>query len=329
MGNAAHAINSGPNKAEAAQNTNPYVFLVGCPRSGTTLLQRMVNAHPKIAITPESHWIPRLIEKPWAANADGTITRKLIRRMITHPKFERLQVSRDQVYQLAPKGKPVTYAWLVTRVLDLYGHAQGKALVGDKTPEYVREIARLHALWPRARFVHLIRDGRDVAMSMLEWQKVDPKPGHFATWKDDPVSTAAWWWRHNVQLGRAAGKALGPKLYCELRYEALVTEPREQSEALFRFLDLPFDPSVLDFHAEGARTDPGLEKKRAGLPVTAGLRDWRAAMPADDVERVEAVAGDLLDELAYPRAVPRPGDEALAHAASVHNVLSRDPLVLD
>lgn len=52
-------------------------------------------------------------------------------------------------------------------------------------------------------------------------------------------------------------------------------------------------------------------------------------MPADDVERVEAVAGDLLDELAYPRAVPRPGDEALAHAASVHNVLSRDPLVLD
>lgn len=323
MGNAAPAADAGTNTA------NPYVFLVGCPRSGTTLLQRMVNAHPQLAITPESHWIPRLIEKSWAANDDGTVTRKLIRRMITHPKFERLQVTRDQVYGLAPKGKPVTYPWLVSRVLDLYGQAQGKTLVGDKTPEYVREIERLHALWPGARFVHLIRDGRDVTLSMLEWRKVDPKPGHFATWKDDPVSTAAWWWRHNVQLGRAAGQALGPKLYCELRYEALVSQPREQSEALFRFLDLPFDASVLNFHAEGRGSDPGLEKTRAGLPVTAGLRDWRAAMPADNVERVEAIAGDLLDALSYPRAIARPRPEALAHAARIDEVLSRDPLVLD
>lgn len=329
MGNSAQAIDSGTNAAEPAHETNPYVFLVGCPRSGTTLLQRLVNAHPQLAITPESHWIPRLIHKPWALNDDGTVTRKLIRRMTEHPKFERLQVTPDQVNQLAPKGTPVTYAWLVSRVLDLYGQSQGKALVGDKTPEYVREIARLHALWPRARFVHLIRDGRDVALSMLEWQKVDPKPGHFATWKEDPVSTAAWWWRHNVQLGRAAGLALGPRLYMELRYEALVAQPKEQSEALFRFLDLPFDPAVLDFHAEGRRADPGLEKKRAGLPVTAGLRDWRSALPAADVERAEAIAGDLLDQLHYPRAQPHPADAALRHAARLSETLSRDPLVLD
>ena len=327
MSHVANAVTSGSGAPSPAPGTNPYVFLVGCPRSGTTLLQRMVNAHPQVAITPESHWIPRLIKKPWALNPDGSVSNKLIRRMIEHPKFARLEISGDEVHGLAPKDTPVTYSWLVTQVLDRYGAAQGKALVGDKTPEYVREIAQLHALWPHARFVHLIRDGRDVAMSMLEWQKVDPKPGQFATWPEDPVSTAAWWWRHNVRLGREAGKALGPRLYWELRYEALVAQPREQSEALFRFLELPFDESVLQFHA--GKSDPGLEKKRAGLPVTPGLRDWRSAMPPADVERVETIAGDLLDELQYPRAVPQPGAAALAHAAEIDAVLRRDPLVLD
>jgi len=74
--------------------TNPYLFIVGCPRSGTTLLQRMVNAHPQIAITPESHWIPHLYEKPWALNREGLITHKLIRELAAHPKFARLREER-------------------------------------------------------------------------------------------------------------------------------------------------------------------------------------------------------------------------------------------
>src|SRR5713226_8954261 len=126
--------------------TNPYVFIVGCPRSGTTLLQRMINAHPEIAITPESHWIPRLIEKSWAATAEGTVTRKLIRRVITHPKFARLHISGEDVYKLAPKGQPVSYPCLVTRILDVYAKNKGKPLVGDKTPDYVRTIGLLHTL---------------------------------------------------------------------------------------------------------------------------------------------------------------------------------------
>ncbi len=306
--------------------TNPYVFIVGCPRSGTTLLQRMINAHPEIAITPESHWIPRLIEKSWAATAEGTVTRKLIRRVITHPKFARLHISGEDVYKLAPKGQPVSYPCLVTRILDVYAKNKGKPLVGDKTPDYVRTISLLHTLWPDARFVHVIRDGRDVCLSMLNWPKVHPKPGNFVTWKDDAVSTAAWWWQLNVQLGRQAGRALGPELYHELRYESLVERPREQCEALLHFLDLPFDEAVLRFHAERIETDPGLEKKRAGLPVTSGLRDWRLEMPVEDVEHFEAITGELLDDLHYPRAVPRPGKEALAHASRIHDLLSRDPL---
>ena len=147
------------------------------------------------------------------------------------------------------------------------------------------------------------------------------------TWKEDPVSTAAWWWGFNVRLGRDAGRSLGLGLYYELRYEALVGRPREECERLCAFLGLPFDEAMLRFHEDRARPDPGLEQKRVGLPATPGLRDWQSQMPAEELERFEAAAGALLDELTYPRVVPRPRPEAVDLAVRVGRLLAQDPRV--
>ena len=308
---------------------NPYFFIVGCPRSGTTLLQRLVNAHPEVTVTPESHWIPRLHAKPWALTLEGLVKPKLVRRLLAHPKFARLEISREELMMLAGNGQPTSYASLVSRIFDLYGKVRGKALVGDKTPDYVRKIETLHALWPQARFIHLIRDGRDVALSMMDWPKVRPKPGDFVTWQKDRVTTAALWWELNVTLGRQAGRPLGSKLYYEMRYELLVSRPREAITALCKFLGVPFDEAMLHFYEGDAGSDPGLEKKRARLPVTPGLRDWRSEFHPENNERFEAAAGALLDDLGYPRAVPHPRHEALEHAATVRRLLAEDLRKLD
>ena len=309
--------------------SNPYVFLVGCPRSGTTLLQRMVNAHPEIAITPESHWIPRLYAKPWALTPEGRIKKKLIRWLVAHPKFARLKISPEEMTKLAGNGQPVSYGELVSRIFDCYGLRQGKPLVGDKTPDYVRSIETLHSLWPTARFVHVIRDGRDVALSMMEWPKSRPKPGDFATWQEDRVSTAALWWELNVRLGRLAGKSLGQELYYEVRYESLVSCPAEECAALCAFLGVPYSDAMLRFHEAPAASDPGLETKRAHLPVTRGLRDWSAQLPREDNERFEAAAGVLLEDLGYARVAPRPGPEVLEHVARMRQLLAEDPCARD
>jgi hypothetical protein len=309
--------------------SNPYVFIVGCPRSGTTLLQRMVNAHPDIAITPESHWIPRLYVKPWALTPEGLVKPKLIRHLIGHPKFARLKISREEVTHLAGNGQSVPYGTLVSRIFELYGERQGKSLVGDKTPDYVRSIETLHSLWPCARFVHVIRDGRDVALSMMDWPKRRPKPGDFATWHEDRVSTAALWWELNVRHGRQAGKLLGHHLYYEVRYESLVTHPADESAALCAFLGVPHSGAMLHFYEAPTAADPGLEARRAHLPVTQGLRDWTAQLPPQDCERFEAAAGGFLEELGYPRVAPRPRPEALEHASRIRYLLAEDPHARD
>src|SRR5690348_7881934 len=129
---------------------NPFVFIVGCPRSGTTLVQRVLNANPELAITPESHWVPRLAVKPWAMTGDGRITSKLVQRLLAHRKFSRLLISQEQVLGIVASNPCVSYSCLVSQIFDLYGEMHGKPLVGDKTPANVRRIDILHRFWPSA-----------------------------------------------------------------------------------------------------------------------------------------------------------------------------------
>ena len=86
-------------------------------------------------------------------------------------------IGREDLEKLIATSKQIPYAKFVSSIFDLYGQRQGKRLVGDKTPGYVRHIPLLHALWPKARFVHLIRDGRDVCLSMLNWKRAHKSGG--------------------------------------------------------------------------------------------------------------------------------------------------------
>jgi hypothetical protein len=184
----------------------------------------------------------------------------------------------------------------------------------------------LHTLWPQARFVHLIRDGRDVALSLMSWPSVlNKKPGTFPTWKDDPVSTAALWWELNVRRGREAGRLLGAELYREFRYESLLAQPEQICAELCEFLGLAYEEAMLHYHEASRRADPGPEAGHARQPITPGLRNWKTQMSAEDVERFEAAAGALLDELGYPRAFTRLRTAAVVQADRVRTLLANAP----
>jgi hypothetical protein len=303
---------------------NPYVFIVGCPRSGTTLLRRLVDTHPQIAIIHQSRFIPNFFERRRGLTSEGLVTTKLVDRLLEARGVKNLKTSREMLESLVEAREPVSYSTFVTGVFDLYGKGQGKRLVGDKTPAYVRRIPTLHALWPEARFVHLIRDGRDVGMSAINWRKADHALGRFSTWGVDQITTAAVWWEWHVRLGQEDGGSLAPQLYHEVRYEALVSEPAKACEKLCDFLDLPYDDAMLKFHEGRAKMKPNLDAKKGWWPLTPGLRKWSEQMPEEDLERFEAAAGDLLEELGYPRACPHPPEEKLARAARIRESFIRE-----
>jgi Sulfotransferase family len=303
---------------------NPFVFIVGAPRSGTTLLRRIVDAHPDVAITKETHWIVQLLRGEHAASTTAPVTPELLARLLSHRRFARLELDPARLESLVAADEPVSYAELVTAVYDSFGEMRGKRLVGDKTPRYVRHIPTLHGLWPGAKFVHLIRDGRDVCLSVHNWDKENRFVTRISTFEEDPVSTIALWWEQLVRLGREDGASLSDDLYYELRYEHLVSAPDEECRKLCSFLGVRYSDRMLRFHEGRTRDEPGLDAKSAWRPITPGLRDWRIEMADADVERFEAAAGGLLDELDYPRGAPEPGPAARERAARVRESYARE-----
>jgi hypothetical protein len=103
--------------------------------------------------------------------------------------------------------------------------------------------------------VHLIRDGRAVCLSVLNWDHAARTAGRYAGWFEDPIVTTALWWRRKVELGREGGRRLGPQLYYELRYEALVSQPAGECVKLCAFLGLPYDEAMVRFHEGRQRVD--------------------------------------------------------------------------
>jgi hypothetical protein len=279
-----------------------------------------------MAVPLESHWIPRIFKQKAGLTRDGLVTPDLIPKLLADPRFSRIGVDRSELELLLPADGPVSYAAFVSAIFDRYGAKVGKPLVGDKTPNYALYMPMLHGLWPQAKFVHLIRDGRDVCLSMLAWKRSGRATGRYATWAEDPVSTTASWWRWHVLLAQESGARLGDKLYYEVRYEALVADPDRECVALCNFLDVPYDDAMLKFHVGRENKNPDLPAKTAWRPVTSGLRNWDSQMSAADQERFEAVAGDVLEELGYGRGVPNPSAEAIEHAARMRDQFNAKPL---
>jgi hypothetical protein len=250
---------------------NPYVFIVGCPHLGTTLLQRMVDAHAEIAVPRETHWIPESFKREFGITADGFVTHELLESLLAHPKFGNLGIEREQLEPLLAADGRLSYAGFVSALFDVYGERRGKRLVGDKARGYVREIPILHGLWPRARFVHLIRDGRDVCLSATTWErKAQHFRRRFRTWDDDPTTTAALWWAWHVRLGREAGAKLASDLDYEIRYETLVTDPKSECRKLCTFLDIAYDQPCCATTREGLGTRPAFRPSGLGFPRRRG-----------------------------------------------------------
>jgi hypothetical protein len=286
---------------------NPYLFLTGCTRSGTTLLQRMLDHHGDLAVSNDTHVIPRVLmsKRP---DPEWPLSEDLIEEVTAYKYFSKLGFDKEETRRIASTTN--TFVGFVQALFDEFARRQGKMLAGEKDPEYVRRLPFLHRLFPAARMVHIIRDGRDVALSTLDWVTPARFLGRLPLWHEEPVAVCALWWRRQVLAGIQGGEEVGSDRYREVRYEELVREPEAVLPRLAEFLDLTFDPAMLDYHQGRTRLTPGLSSKDQWLPPTGGLRDWRGGLSPRDVQLFEALSSDLLALLGYPVATDSeiPGD---------------------
>jgi hypothetical protein len=288
--------------AIAAERSFPFIVARG--RSGTTLLRAMLDSHPDMAVPNESHFVVQVAKRRARYEPEGRLDLpRFTRDLLGHWAFRRWELPDDEVLEAFRADPPADVPAAVRTVYRAYARHHGKGRFADKTPSYVLNVGLLAATFPDARFVHMIRDGRDVALSYLD-----------TDFGSRTLGQAALYWDRFVRAGRRAGARLGPDRYLEVRYEDLVAEPEPVLKELCVFVGLDFDERMLRFHERADELVPTLSHnehhRNLYKPLTAGLRDWRRDLAPRDAAVFEVLAGELLDELGYEHAAARPGGVA-------------------
>ena len=265
------------------------VLVLGVRRSGTTLLRVMLDRSPELAVPDESYFVPQLARRH-RGPVDVDAFLDDLRRL---PTLVEWQVSADAVASRLRPG--MTPGEAIGAVFATYAAERGKARWGDKTPLYMQYLPLLERLFPDARFVHLVRDGRDAALSFLS-----VPAGIMTEGWGHPQDAAgfACQWATEVRAARELGWRVGTARYLEVGYEALVAEPEAELRGICAFLGLAYDGVMVDYagKTESARKE---HQQRLNEPPRVGVRNWRTEMAPVDVAAFEAVAGDLLHELGY------------------------------
>jgi hypothetical protein len=268
------------------------LLIMGSPRSGTTFLANMVNKFLDVRLSRDNGTLLRYhrLLRHYQPLTDDANLRRLIKHLYAdHYIQERLRNRGLKLTEeeLFARVDPRTYGGLIDTIFSAIAEQRGRSTWGYKRASLARMTgANVNDLFPRARFIHIIRDARDVVLSMgRAGGTLLERTWHFA---------AADWVQH-VSLGRAVASQIGEDRYFELRYERLMTDP---AAALIDMLDFSGGGTDRDARAARIRTEiPGLIKK-------SNTEKWRTQLSPEAIRQVERVAGPLLSELGYPLAFP-------------------------
>jgi hypothetical protein len=297
------------------------IFVVGCPRSGTTLLQLMLHAHPRIAIPPETRFLLPVYESRCDfGDLRETANRRELARCIVEPKetkFADLGLDPEEVAAEIAAGPP-TVGSALGIVFRAYARRFGRVRWGDKRPSYFRRLDVLLRMFPDAQIVNLIRDGRDCVASLKEmpWYTLDTFHA---------VST----WTEAIDAGRRAARRLGPGSYHEMSYERLVADPQTELGGLCAFLGEEYHPAMArpqhmakvavpahkNWHA---RTYDSVDSGRVG--------SWAQRLEPWEIALCESVMGARLADKGYEgTGAPRP---SAAHLARYLRISTRRRLAV-
>jgi hypothetical protein len=270
------------------------VFVLGCPRSGTTLLYHMLLSAGNFVVYRSESQVFNLLEPRFGDLSIMRNKRKLLATWESSDLFQKTGLTEAQVEQevLANCQNAGDFLRIV---MEAMARVQGVERWAECTPEHLLSLPRIKQTIPNALVIHIIRDGRDVALSMEKQKWIRPFP-----WDQGKgVLVAALYWEWIVRKGREQGEALGSD-YREVHYEDLVTNPRETLAQLGDFVEQELDYDHIQQVGIGSVSKPNSSfKAEPGSGEFKPVARWKTSLSGDRLRDLDCLLGGTLKELGY------------------------------
>jgi hypothetical protein len=276
--------------------TTQPIFVVGVPRSGTTLLAAMLAAHSRLSCGPETHFFTRgsglgRLKRAWPETALDYLFSLVPNIPGSRPVPEQFGISRDVAAAFLRERPPSVHAVLAS-LTEQHMRKLGKERWVEKTPRHLVHLPRLRRYFPDAPVLRIVRDPRDTALSIFK-----------APWKFRSYLEALLFW-HYLDARGARYVAADPHCYT-VRYEDLLASPEEELRKICAYIGETFEPGMLNTAASAAEVNRGgrswltkvgtaIDRSRAGV--------WHRELTAEQQMQAEAVLGDRLTAYGYPSA---------------------------
>jgi LPS sulfotransferase NodH len=270
------------------------VFILGCPRSGTTLLYHMLLSAGNFAVYRCESQVFNLLEPMFGDLSSSRNKRKLLAAWERSPLFTRTGLEADQI-ESEVMAKCNNAGDFLRVVMETMAREQGVERWADCTPEHLLFMDRIKKTIPDALVIHIIRDARDVALSLEKQKWIRP----FACDGGDGLLVAALYWEWMVKRGRESGKALGLD-YREVLYEELVGNPRTALAQLGAFVGQELDYDRIQQIGIGSVSEPNSSfRNETGAGDFNPVARWKAKLSADRLRDLEYLVGETLTNLGY------------------------------
>jgi hypothetical protein len=284
------------------------LFIIGNPRSGTTLLRLMLTSHPNICIPPECGfaiwWFSKY--KNWTKPFSKVQVQDFVRDLLESRKFETWKLSVNELTDFILANMPSTYAELVDSVYRLFCIKMKKpgAKWGDKNNFYLNHIDPLSEIFPGCYFVHIVRDGRDIACSYRKVKTIGSE-SKYAPKLPTEITAIAEEWHGNLNKIKRSFENLNWKNVIEIRYEDLVADPKKTLSRVCESFGEEYNPQMLEFYLlnrqKGFEPAEFLQWKELTLHPLSDERigRFKIEMTVQDVRDFQRIAQSTLDKYKY------------------------------
>lgn len=279
------------------ERRDDHLFIVGVGRSGTSLLQSMLNAHSMVSFTPEIHFIRRFLASNTLEKVVSSDAAAAAGMLASDEFVARLGFDAAQLREAADAlGHGFSSRALYVALQRMYADAQGKGdarWLGDKDPRSIEYLPMLSRLFPEMRALHIMRDPRDVLASKKK-----------AAWsKDGSVLRHIFANRVQLKMGRRYGRLLlGPR-YMEVVYEELLGNPRDVLERVCAFLELDFEEAMLEFAESSKRlvseSEMQWKKETLGPLLSSNSGKWKKSLTPWEAALTERACADAMHAAGY------------------------------